>query len=419
MQELQRLGLWGNGLIKVDSTELISRYNNCLVDMGCDPTTLDEFCIDCMGWSPEIAREKDNPYYLSHGDANQMAIIIVPHQKKCPIYVPFHSFDLDLMKKWFGAHKSQIVELTKSTGIWIYINQMIDMYHDSGDILLIDNIKVSTHTPSQLIKKADEQKKLVRQFMASSHDSSQMSTMLTTIPEKLKQSVEAVGGVAYRQMVIEDMPYSVPCSFYAQAFGGTFVFRSVDCEREKIITKGEAMQGVGVTSVADKKILRTLERFGLISYEVERWMKKIHRLKIIRDSFLIDVLEVYEPQMDFAVLSDVQKKEVMNRSEIRSALSEEYNLLDQLINKLQKGKIPKKISLKIKPYLAHPLKMIDKASQEAVWYILGLVCDGRPIVRLYRYDKNVFIQKYMSWQKPRQSWAIQCIRRYYNQKKST
>lgn len=418
MEELHKLGLWGDGLILIDTDELINRYNDCLLDMGLEITSMKRFHVDCVGWSPEIAEEKGDIYYLSHGEANQMAIIIMPEQRKKPLYVPFHSFDLALMKQWFATHKSQIVELTKTTGIWLYIDQHIQQYHEPSDMLMIDNITVRANTPSKLITKAAKQKNLIRQFMEPPQDTSKMSEMLMAVPQQLVVSLEEVGNVANRQMVIEDMMYSVPCSFYTKAFDGQFIVRSNDCEAEKIIPKDHAMQDIGVTQSMDKKILRQLERFGLISYEMERWTDKLDRLKIIRDSFLMDVLAELEPDFDYSGISTVKKAQLINRPDILEALPKEYNQLDRLITKLQKGQIPKKLPKEVKPFFAHPLKSLDRASREVIWFILCLVCDGRSVVRLYRYDKDEFIGQYKTWSGVRRSWAVQCIQRY-NRRLST
>ena len=418
MYELQRNGLWGGGLIIIESSELIARYNECLVDMGLSETKLEVFRIDCMGWSPEIAEEKDDQYYLSHGIANQMAIIVTPDQYKKPVYVPFHSFDLTLIRQWFKSHKAQIIELTKTTGIWLHIDQKIDQYHDPDDVLLIDNITVRAYTPSGLMRQAEIQKKLVRQFMEGPRDSSKMSDVLMSIPPLLQKSVEEVGSVTYRQMVIKDMSFSLPCSFFVRAFGGLFILRSADCEREVIITREDAMHDIGVTSSMDKKILRSLERFGLISYETERWINRLYRLEVIRDSFLMDVLEEQYPDLNFAELSEVLQKEVLMRTNVQKALPEEYELLDRVIMKIRSGRLPKRLSAKIKPFLAHPLKSLDRATREVVWYILALVCDGRSIVRLYRYDKDSFIERYRSWNVPRQTWVIDCVKKYHIQKRA-
>jgi len=81
MQKLKQANLYRSELIPI-SGKLVERYNKCLTKLGFVPTKLKEFSIDGIGWSPEIAEEKDNLHYLNNGEANPHAILISPLQKK-------------------------------------------------------------------------------------------------------------------------------------------------------------------------------------------------------------------------------------------------------------------------------------------------------------------------------------------------
>ncbi len=418
MDALEKEGLSGNGLICINTPELVKRYNDCLVDAGIEPTHLTEFCIDCAGWSPEIAQEKDDRYYLFLGEANPVAVIVTPQQRYSPIYVPFHTFDWELMKQWFDTHKSQIAELTKSTGIWLNLDQGIDEYYSVEDLLLVDNIRVVATTPQRLMVAAQQQKDLVRQFLSESKSVQAQIDALYTLPDQLLASVQAIGDVRHKPMVIDDMSFSVPRSFYTQAFGGMFVLRSPDEKKESLFSREQATQDAGVTGKMDQSILQKLKCMGLIGYDVERWLNELFRLEIIRDSFLMDVASDIDPDLDYAVFMNkkngkAQRKAFLTRKEVRDKLPEEYKLLDRLITRLRHNDVPRKISAKIKPYLAHPLPHIDASIAEVVWYLLALVCDGRSIVRLYRYDKEAFMAQYATWAKPRQTWAIAQVKKHY------
>ena len=93
MELLKKHNLYGRGLIEIKTKTLISRYNEALNMLGIEPTELNKFTIDGWGWSPEIAIEKENDFYLSHGLANPYSIILTPEQKKVSVYLPYHSFD--------------------------------------------------------------------------------------------------------------------------------------------------------------------------------------------------------------------------------------------------------------------------------------------------------------------------------------
>ena len=75
MKKLREAGLFGGALVTL-SGSLAKRYNACLAMLGVTPTKLKTFSIDGMGWSPEVAVEKKENYYLNTGEANVNAIII-------------------------------------------------------------------------------------------------------------------------------------------------------------------------------------------------------------------------------------------------------------------------------------------------------------------------------------------------------
>ncbi|HMC01497.1 MAG TPA: DUF6638 family protein, partial [Flavobacteriaceae bacterium] len=103
MDKLKEANLYRSELIPV-SGKLVERYNQCLKTLGFKPTKLKSFSIDGIGWSPEIAEEKKEIYYLNNGEANAHGIIITPLQNNKPVYTPFHTFDREVMKFVFRTH---------------------------------------------------------------------------------------------------------------------------------------------------------------------------------------------------------------------------------------------------------------------------------------------------------------------------
>ena len=113
MQKLKDAKLYKGELVSLN-TPLVNRYNQCLKLIGIAPTALTQISVDGIGWSPEVAEEKGNLYYLNIGEANTNAIIISPEQHRKPVYFPFHSFDKDIMYGIFAAHKKAITDITVS-----------------------------------------------------------------------------------------------------------------------------------------------------------------------------------------------------------------------------------------------------------------------------------------------------------------
>ncbi|MCI5108723.1 MAG: hypothetical protein MRY49_02650, partial [Candidatus Pacebacteria bacterium] len=158
MKRLIESGLHGNGLIPLETPLLLRRYNDCLKAIGQEPTRLRKIHIDGMGWSPEVAAEKDEVYYLANGEANPYAIIITPDQKGMPIHYPHHSFDRDLIRAIFKVAGKQVSDLTSQTGLWVELDQQFDIYTSPDDLATIDVIIVRVNAVDDLMDVARTQK---------------------------------------------------------------------------------------------------------------------------------------------------------------------------------------------------------------------------------------------------------------------
>ena len=64
MQKLKEANLYRSELIPI-SGKLVERYNRCLEQLGFKKTKLKTFSIDGLGWSPEIAEEKNDQSFFS------------------------------------------------------------------------------------------------------------------------------------------------------------------------------------------------------------------------------------------------------------------------------------------------------------------------------------------------------------------
>ena len=119
MELLSSAKLYGGELLAVKTDELVRRYNRCLQRVGIEPTSLSEFSIDGLGWSPEIAAERDEYDYLNAGGHDPIGIILTPDQKNAPLYNPFNSFDKQLVTEYFERFIGEIADITLSEGICV------------------------------------------------------------------------------------------------------------------------------------------------------------------------------------------------------------------------------------------------------------------------------------------------------------
>lgn len=218
MQKLKEANLYQSELIPV-SGKLVDRYNNCLMKLGFTKTKLISFSIDGIGWSPEIAEEKGDLHYLNNGEANPHCIIITPLQKGLPVYVPFHSFDRELMKQVFKVHGDSINDITRDCAICLDFDQKIDVFYDALDILKYKEIVISFRLLDDLNEAQKEQLELVDYFKKNNNFINE------DIHKQLLNSGKKYGDLRNRSLELEEIRYPVN-SFYTKAFGGVYLLKN-------------------------------------------------------------------------------------------------------------------------------------------------------------------------------------------------
>ncbi len=405
MKALIDAGLFGRGLIMIDHPYLVARYNACLRDMNLLETTLAEFQIDRMGWSPEIAAEQQDHYYLSHGDANPLAIVLTPDQAYAPIYFPMHSFDWKLMEQWFSMHRTQIADLTKDTAIWLDIDQEVDLYRVPKDLLMVSEVLVRAHTPCGLMQKADKQQALALRWL--NEKDAHLNGVLI---QKLEESAVADGDLRHRHLVVRDMQYSDVVDFYSRVFGGIFVLRSRN-KKPLIFAREKEVVDDHTTFAADESALARLIKQQYVQNEIAWWQEHLYRLKVVAESFLVEVLDAHEPYLDFTELNDAKRRGlvVKYQDELQT-----YFELEELRHYLKEGELGD-VSDEVRVHLYHPNDDLPPTSREVVWQLLTYIQGGRFVPLMYRHQKTAFVKAFTEeWNMPRRSWALQRIRDHYD-----
>jgi hypothetical protein len=405
MRELIDEGLFGRGLIKIESSVLVSRYNAALVHMGIDPTKLTSFQIDRLGWSPEIAAEKSDEYYLSHGPANPVLIVLTPEQETAPIYFPMHSYDWKLTERWFKSHRTQIAELTKETAVCVDFDQSVELYAVPQDLAMVNEVIVRATTVDGLMIKVEKQQNLVRSWMndVDSHLDVELITQLAS-------SRKEVGDLRRRPLLIRDYQFSDVVDFYSREFGGTYVLRSRNTS-PLIFVRDQAVAKKYDVPIADENILPILIERGYVETNIDWWQNHLYRLKVVAESFLVDVLDKHNPRLDFVKLN--RQKRLKLIQEYKDELPE-YLELFRVRDAMKKGKLLE-VSDEVRPHLLHPSDGLSPLSRELVWQLLTQIRGGRFVPLMYRHQKNMFVEEFTKkWKKPKRSWASGRISEFHD-----
>lgn len=412
MNELTSAGLFGLGLVEIGNPAMARRYNECLEHLGLPKTRKRKFKIDRMGWSPEIAEELGDEYYLSHGPANPYAIIVMPEQRHAPIYYPYHSFDWNLLDSWFDTNWPQVVEITKRTGICLDLDQSVDVFRGPEDLLLVTDIVTRASTPSDLMDAARRQRMLVRGVL-DEPDGYFDGELITGLLE----SRAAHGDLRGLRLIINDGHFADVADFYSRAFGGVFVLRSLG-EKPLVYCRDSAeAEGHVKVKPVDEACREELLAHGYVTSDIGWWRDHLWRLRIIQESFLMDVLDEEEPELEFWSLSGPKQKGVIRR--FKDQL-DPYLEIGEIVRQLEMGSEPDSTPEHLRVHLLHPASDLNDASQRVVWHLLTFLSGGRNVVRYYRHQKTAFIDSYTNrWKVPKREWARLRVREYYEHASNT
>lgn len=407
MEKLKAANLYKSELIPV-SGKLVERYNKCLVKLGLTETKLTSFSIDGIGWSPEVAEEKDELHYLNNGEANLHGIIISPLQKGKPVFIPYHTFDRDMMKSVFKIHADKIKDITRDCAICLDFDQGIDAFYEPLDVLKYDKLTISFHLINDLDTAKKEQLKLVETFN-SGHN-----FIDKTIQEALLESAKKYGDLRDRDLELHELQFTTD-SFYTKAFGGVYVLRDfistiVVFENEKWYKEAikDTNHNVLIYHIHQKELMDKLRDHLIIEYNLDAVVKTKRYERIKKYEMAQHLKSTQHPIKD--ILGDpILYKSYLNRLDIESR--KKIMGVERYLEKLETSnqlKIKDVIDTKLFEAMHEPHSSLEIKHQDLIWMLL-INISPKDVLFLYWYDKEAFYKIYDTWDDSMQEWVIETI----------
>ncbi len=407
MDKLKQAGLFGGGLVNVNGS-LVKRYNGCLALLGVSASKLANFSIDANGWSPEIAEEKDNNFYLNIGEANANAIIVSPQQEGKPVFMPFHSYDGNLMDAVFAAYREEIKDITKDSALVVQLDQNIDAYYEAFDLLSYNKISISFLLLDDLQAKQKEQNDLIKLFNIGNN------FIDREIHQKLLDSANKHGDLRNRKLQLQDLSLDIS-SFYTRAFGGVFVLQ--DFIKPILVFESEATfkQAIKNTSldillfhIEHEELLKTLQHDIITDVNYQRTSKTKRYDRIKKHIFSTYLGKTEHPIRDI-LESRLLFKKYLNALPLeaqKQIMCVEIYVQKKIVERdLVAENVIESIYLKA---LQEPHSSLQPENQEIIWQLLTKIMPADP-VHLYWYDKERFYKQFDTWDDSYKDWAIDCI----------
>ena len=408
MNKLKQANLYRSELIPI-SGKLVERYNKCLKTLGFTETKLTSFYIDGIGWSPEVAEEMENMHYLNHGDANPNGIIISPLQKGKPVYLPFHSFDKEMMQHVFRTHGQKINDITRDSAICIDFDQNIDVFYEPLDVLKYDSINIKFRLIDNLEQVQKDQLKLVDKFKTDNNFIDE------AIHQQLLDSAKTYGDLRERDLSLHPLHFSTD-SFYTRAFGGVYLLRDFikpiivfeDLEAYKEAIK-DTIHDVLIYHIAQPELVEKLKDHIIIECDLEHIVKtpNYERIKkYVLAQFLKDTAHPIKDILNDSVLfkSYLNKIDIKERKQVMS--------VELYLEKLERSnayKIEDIVDQSFYFALHQPHSSLSSNHRDLIHKLLINIAP-KDVLFLYWYDKEQFYKNYETWDDSFKDWVIERIR---------
>ena len=417
MEDLARAGLIGAGRYHVHTPVMVSRYNQALKRIGVTPTTLNEFWIDGIGWSPEIAQEKRNLFYLFQGEANRCAIILTPDQQGKPIYFPYASYERELMQAYFNRFRRHIADITTTHPAVLIFDQEITRYETPLDLLL-DYVVVRTDTCG-LSETTALQIKLAEEL---SQDDEWIDSSLRS---RLAESGKQYGDLRFRDTQIPDLRFDECQNFYTEAFGGVFVLRAkkeillvlADWDRSGF-TRSDPKSGIRAVKLDDPNLPDLLLEKGYTDVNLRWYAEHPEALQDMRKCLIATLITEAVPELpSYLSLSEAHRKSILakvpaKQTRVLSALERLEKRLRRDDKDLSEETLDDELTLLLMRPSAKGRQPKRDPRTKTVSILLSRLRAHDPL-ELYRADKNLFVSRFKTWSLAYQGWAAVRIKECY------
>jgi hypothetical protein len=305
MDLLRRNELVYGRLLPIDEPHLVERYNKALKAFGLKPTKLKKFEIDRTGFSPEVAKELDDPLYLDPNEVNRRFIILTPDQIDLPVVHTAFSNTGQLVYEFMSRNSRAIDALTIKDVIYGEIEDSVAKVESIEDLLSINQVEFRVLSAEDVLGKAAELGKLVDRLKLEP-DAWRDDNLLNRMVELAK-----ICGDIRENALVPDQVIFRHNAFWTSHFGGIYVF--IDKDVTTVIGdptapgfKRSRPWQVSYLSITDAdRVFRFLAGTGRLELPRASWIEQSGYLEHRAEMAIRAIIREVEPNRDLTNASKV------------------------------------------------------------------------------------------------------------------
>jgi len=413
-------GLFGRGLVTINTQKSVAMFNEALGSLGIEPTKLKRFDIDGVGWSPQIAAERGDPHYMGAG-ATRFGIIATPEQEGKPIHIPMFSFKRRLERQYFDRFKRPIIDTTTSSCV------VQEFIHDTllnespKDFVFMDEVLVHS-SAGRLVEMVAEQRQLADTFMGAG-----TAWFDGSLRTKIIVSAAEYGDLRRRRCEFPDWKFSLIGDFWAR-FEDKMVFVLRAGADSILIVEDEAwLPKIQPEKGERYRVFALNERRRIIEYLIDEDLVELDLkayknnpdmltwLEQLEHYLTMDAVCSLEPDCDFAEMSKGKRSRILVGRKNDIALLSELQRFKRALTSKVSGKAIPEVSDGLGLLLLRPnKKLLSQRHQDILWMLLLRLQESPPDpLLLYQHDKERFFKLFEGWTPAKKSWVSAFVSENY------
>lgn len=409
-------------LLVIGSKTLIERYNKALERLTGKTTSLNLFHIDRSGYSPEIAKEFDDPDYLDTYGINKKFIIINIAQKDLPVIRSHFSSTGEFLKDFMEDNHDAILTLSALDSIYGELENNIHRIQSIEDIINADSVQLHIETPKKLVDTAHHLNEKIAKLKSSSIESWLDDSELLNISELAKKT----GNIKHNSIIPKKIDYKKN-SYYTSHFGGLYVFKNIS---KSSLSKSNTtyvvyMNKEQVEFCNSKDVVyidgsNTTETYNFLKDKnlIEDFVKQdLHNRK---DKM---IMKKYQIIADHLSVKNSHDLNILNKFNMKSIINEHFDTLPDIFHQLYHlvSNIDRDdhIIEKSDETLFYTCKVIEEgATRSCIDLTNHLISNYTPYsyLRMINYNHDLFLTSFKEWNPTKRKYVIRYLQQHLDLK---
>jgi len=243
MMRLVKAGLMFGNLYEVSSPAMVERYNRALDYLIGKRTALTEFHVDIAGFSPEVADELGDQFYLNPHGANQMFILLSTDQKTAPLLGSQFSTSRSILRRYLDENEEQLFALTAREAVAGELLNSVFKIDDPADLLDINQVEVTADTTQSHVAEAETLTTQIDRFLTE-EDAWWDDVLIAEMIELAKRT----GNIQRNPVKLGSTVYTQG-NYFTTHLGGVYVFRDANTPTVIARTKVEGLEELDIENV--------------------------------------------------------------------------------------------------------------------------------------------------------------------------